>query len=75
MLSRVNNELNAAIIDDEFTDKIMIVGKGAGKGPTAASVMTDILNISSEKIKSFTTVEKNKKYHFRKLIIGKVSFI
>ena len=49
MLSRVNNELNAVVIDDEFTDKIMVVGKGAGKDPTAASVMTDILNISSEK--------------------------
>ena len=68
MLSRVNNELNAVVIDDEFTDKIMIVGKGAGKDPTAASVMTDILNISSEKkIKSFTTVEKNKKYPFQKI--------
>ena len=76
MLSRVNNELNAVVIDDEFTDKIMIVGKGAGKGPTAASVMTDILNISSEKkLKVLLQLKKIKNIYFRKLIIGKESFI
>jgi len=69
MLSKVNNELNTVIIDDEYTEKIMIVGKGAGKDPTAASVMTDILNISSEKkIKNFSyTTEKNKKPLIQKI--------
>ena len=49
MLAKVNNELNTVVIDDEYTDKIMIVGKGAGKSPTAASVISDILNIFDEK--------------------------
>ena len=53
MLAKVNNELNTVVIDDELTDKIMIVGKGAGKSPTAASVISDILNIFDEKKKRF----------------------
>ena len=54
MLAKVNNELNTVVIDDEYTDKIMIVRKGAGKSPTAASVISDILNIFDEKkIKDF----------------------
>ena len=31
MISKVDNELNTIIIDDEVADKIMVVGKGAGK--------------------------------------------
>ena len=45
--------LNTIIIDDEVADKVMVVGKGAGKRPTAASVMTDILNINDENKKKF----------------------
>ena len=61
MIAKVNNELNTIVIDDEFTDKIMIIGKGAGKMPTAASVMSDILNIFDEKKKKvFFTQSKNK---------------
>ena len=40
MISKVNNELNTVVIDDELTDKIMVIGKGAGKMPTAASVIS-----------------------------------
>ena len=62
MIAKVNNELNTIVIDDEFTDKIMILGKGAGKAPTASSVMSDILNIFDEKKKKvFFTQVKNKK--------------
>ncbi len=60
MISKVDNELNTIIIDDEVTDKIMVVGKGAGKGPTAASIMADILNIHDENKKKFFVL-KNKK--------------
>ena len=60
MISKVDNELNTIIIDDQIADKVMVVGKGAGKKPTAASVMTDILNINDENKKKFF-VSKNKK--------------
>ena len=60
MISKVNNELNTIIIDDEIADKIMVVGKGAGKKPTSASVMADILNINDENKKNFF-VSKSKK--------------
>lgn len=60
MISKVSNELNTVVIDDEVTDKIMLVGKGAGKKPTAASVMADILNIHDEnKRKFFSKPDKN----------------
>ena len=57
MISKVDNELNTIVIDDEVTDKIMLVGKGAGKKPTAASVMSDILNINDENKKTFFYVK------------------
>ena len=60
MISKVNNELNTIIIDDEIADKIMVVGKGAGKKPTSASVMADILNINDENKKKFF-ISKSKK--------------
>ena len=60
MISKVDNELNTIVIDDEVTDKVMVVGKGAGKFPTAASVMTDILNINDENKKN-SLLSKNKK--------------
>ena len=60
MISKVDNELNTIIIEDQVADKVMVVGKGAGKNPTAASVMTDIININDENKKKFF-VSKDKK--------------
>ncbi len=60
MISKVDNELNTIIIEDQVADKVMVVGKGAGKNPTAASVMTDIININYENKKKFF-VSKDKK--------------
>ena len=60
MISKVDNELNTIIIEDQVADKVMVVGKGAGKNPTAASVMTDIININDENKKKFL-VSKDKK--------------
>ena len=60
MISKVDNELNTIIIDDEVADKIMVVGKGAGKRPTAASIMADILNIHDENKKS-SLLQKTRK--------------
>jgi len=62
MIAKVNNELNTIVVDDEFTDKIMIVGKGAGKMPTAASVMSDILNIVDENKKKVFSSKANKSH-------------
>ena len=62
MLSKVDNELNTIVVNDEYTDKIMILGKGAGQKPTASSVISDILNISDENKKKTFFVTSNNKY-------------
>mgnify|MGYP001300655817 CR=1 FL=1 len=60
MIAKVDNELNTIIIEDQESDKVMVIGKGAGKNPTAASVMADIININDENKKRFF-VSKDKK--------------
>ena len=60
MIAKVDNELNTIIIEDQESDKVMVIGKGAGKNPTAASVMADIININDENKKKFF-VSKDKK--------------
>ena len=58
MISKVDNELNTIIIEDQLADKVMVVGK-AGKNPTAMSVMTDIININDENKKFFVSKDIN----------------
>lgn len=43
-LANVENEFNAVIIDSQESDKVMFYGKGAGKNPTAAAVLMDVVN-------------------------------
>ncbi len=51
ILSKVGNELNTVVVDDEFSEKTILIGKGAGKNPTAGAVVSDILNIFDQKSK------------------------
>ena len=43
IIAKVKNELNTVIIEGDLTDKIVVVGKGAGKNPTASAVLSDII--------------------------------
>ena len=51
-LSNVNNNLNAIIIDAN-NNKTILVGEGAGGGPTSLSVVSDLMNISNNKENEF----------------------
>ena len=42
IIAKVRNELNTVIIDGDMSDKTVIIGKGAGKKPTASAVISDI---------------------------------
>lgn len=41
-LSAINNEVNAVRLDAAFSEAQMLMGKGAGGGPTASAVLSDI---------------------------------
>ncbi len=49
IIAKVKNELNTVIIEADMSDKTVIIGKGAGKKPTASAVVSDILNINKPK--------------------------
>jgi homoserine dehydrogenase len=44
-IAKVENELNAVIVEDNVIGKNMFQGPGAGAGPTGASVMSDLMEI------------------------------
>ncbi|MCS7206084.1 MAG: homoserine dehydrogenase [Leptospiraceae bacterium] len=47
LLTDVKNELNALIVNEEYSGSTFIVGKGAGGYPTASAVLADIISIAS----------------------------
>ncbi len=59
ILAKVKNELNALVIDGDMSDKIMLIGKGAGKNPTSASVISDIINFKNNKIRNLSYIKSN----------------
>lgn len=46
MLSSVNGVFNAAMVNGDFSDNTMYYGRGAGRGPTASTVIGDIGDIA-----------------------------
>ena len=71
ILSKVTNEINTVILEDDMAGKIMVVGKGAGKLPTTSSVITDILNLKETKKRFLNYYEK--KILPKPLRIGEIS--
>ena len=49
LLAKVKNELNSVIIEGDMVGKTLLIGKGAGKKPTAASVISDIISFENHK--------------------------
>jgi len=45
-LARIDGVLNAVVVDGHAADRIMMVGAGAGGGPTASAIVADILDIA-----------------------------
>ena len=44
IISKVKNELNTVVLDCDLADKMILIGKGAGKKPTASAVLSDIID-------------------------------
>ena len=47
-IAKVENETNAVVIEDSVIGRNMLIGPGAGAGPTGASVMSDLMDIVRE---------------------------
>ena len=45
-LASVNGSLNALVVDAEPTGQLTFIGRGAGEGPTAASVASDLVDLA-----------------------------
>ena len=45
LLASVDGSFNAVFIEGDFVDQVVNVGRGAGAGPTASSVVADIIDI------------------------------
>ncbi len=46
VLARVDGALNAILVDSQYCETMCFVGKGAGAGPTANSVISDVISIA-----------------------------
>ena len=64
IITKVKNELNTLVIEDNHAGKIMLVGKGAGSMPTSSAVVSDILNYKDPKkrVFDFEIRDDNKKF-------------
>ena len=68
-IAKVENELNAVIVEDNVIGKNMFQGPGAGAGPTGASVMSDLMEIVRGTI-NFplgSSIDAKKKITFQKI--------
>ncbi len=63
LLAKVKDELNAVTIDGDMSGKNLLIGKGAGKKPTAASIVSDIINFDNNKKRRLSSnTKKNISY-------------
>ena len=56
-LATVEGVNNALLIEADPLGEIMLYGPGAGSGPTAASVVSDILNLYATKIRNNSSID------------------
>jgi homoserine dehydrogenase len=45
-IAEVHDVFNAVMIDGDFIDELMLMGRGAGEGPTASSVVSDLVDLA-----------------------------
>ena len=70
IIAKVKNELNTVIIEGDLTDKIVVVGKGAGKNPTASAVLSDIIGYRKIKKRNLLSNKKNTYLKIKKLTMA-----
>ncbi len=68
-IAKVENELNAVIVEDNVIGKNIFQGPGAGAGPTGASVMSDLMEIvrGTINLPLGSSVDAKKKLNFHKI--------
>ena len=59
-LGGVEDVFNAVMMNGDFVDKVMMEGRGAGEGPTASSVVADIIDLAKGNILPVFGVPSNK---------------
>lgn len=62
ILAKINNEVNAVILNGDEIGELLFVGKGAGKLPTGSAVysdLNDIINNRFTNVNSFNSEEAN----------------
>ena len=50
-LAAVRNELNAVFVRGDAAGEVMIVGRGAGGGPTASAVVADLVDVARNRLR------------------------
>jgi homoserine dehydrogenase len=45
-IAAVDGVFNAVVADGDFVDKVLLVGRGAGGGPTASAVVADLVDVA-----------------------------
>ena len=63
-LSTVDGVNNALLIEADPLGEIMLYGPGAGSGPTAASVVSDILNLHANSLKNNSSIDPLLSFYF-----------
>ena len=63
-LSTVDGVNNALLIEAEPLGEIMLYGPGAGSGPTAASVVSDIINLHANSLKNNSSIDPLLSFYF-----------
>lgn len=49
-IANVDDSYNAIFVDSDFCEKTFLQGRGAGEGPTASSIVADIIDIAKNNI-------------------------
>jgi len=80
---------NAVVADGDFVDKVVLVGRGAGAGPTASAVVADLVDIArdrrtptfavpAERLESLPSVsiaERKGRYYVRFMVVDRPGVI
>jgi homoserine dehydrogenase len=45
-IAQINGAYNAVVVQSDYTDETLVVGRGAGRTPTASAVVADIMDIA-----------------------------
>ncbi len=59
-IGQVEGVFNAVLTQGDFVDTTMMEGRGAGAGPTASSVMADVIDLAAGRISPIFGVNTNK---------------